>query len=174
MTIGRPDADEFAPFYAAYIGRVTEPDVRTVLEAQASELRALAAGIRRDHELFRYEPGKWSVRQTFGHLIDTERVMGYRAFSIGRGEVKPLPGFDQNDYVARARSEERSVADLADEFASARAANLWPIRDWTDVDAARMGNANGHPVSARAIAYIMAGHVRHHVAILRDRYKVDG
>jgi hypothetical protein len=174
MTIRRPEDGEFAAFYAAYIGRVTEPDVLPVLEAQPAELRALAAGIRRDHELFRYEPGKWSVRQTFGHLIDTERVMGYRAFSIGRGEVKPLPGFDQNDYVARAHAEERTVADLADEFASTRAANLWPIKEWTEADAARIGNANGHPVSARAIAYIMAGHVRHHIAILRDLYKLDG
>jgi len=105
--------------------------------------------------------------------IDTERVMGYRAFAIGRGEAKPLPGFDENEYVAQANSDDRSVKELAHEFAAVRHANLWAIRRWEPEDWDRVGNANGRAVSARAIAYIMAGHMRHHVALLRERYGLE-
>jgi hypothetical protein len=169
----RPADTEFAPFYASYIARVPETDPLPALETQPAELHALADRIAPEDELFRYAPDKWSVRQTFGHLIDTERVMGYRAFCIARGEVKPLPGFDEKDYVARADSDERSVKALAHEFAAVRHANLWAIRSWTEDDWTRMGNANGKPVSARAIAYIMAGHVRHHLALLREQYGLE-
>jgi hypothetical protein len=169
----RPAETEFAPFYASYIARVPESDPLQALEAQPSELLAVADRIAPDDELFRYAPEKWSVRQTFGHLTDTERVMGYRAFCIARGEAKPLPGFDEKEYVARAGSDERSVKELAHEFAAVRHANLWAIRSWAEDDWPRMGNANGKPVSARAIAYIMAGHVRHHLVILRERYGIE-
>ena len=99
--------------------------------------------------------------------------MGYRAFAIGRGEAKPLPGFDENEYVAQANSDDRSVKELAHEFAAVRHANLWAIRRWEPEDWDRVGHANGRAVSARAIAYIMAGHVRHHVALLRERYGLE-
>jgi hypothetical protein len=173
MNVRRPDAAEFAPFYAAYIARVPETDVQSALDSQPAELRALADSIEPDQELFRYAPDKWSIRQTFGHLIDTERVMGYRAFSIARGESRPLPGFDEKEYVAGADSDDRSVTEMAHEFAAVRQANLWTIRRWTPDQWDRIGNANDKPVSARAIAYIMAGHVRHHVAILRERYGIE-
>ena len=169
----RPADTEFATFYASYIARVPETDPLPALEAQPSELLRAADRIAPDDELFRYAPDKWSVRQTFGHLIDTERVMGYRAFCIARGEAQPLPGFDEKLYVARADSDERSVKELAHEFAAVRHANLWAIRSWVEDDWNRVGNANGKAVSARAIAYIMAGHVRHHLAILRDRYGLE-
>lgn len=169
----RPADTEFAPFYAGYIARVPETDPLPALEAQPTDLLTIADRITPEDELFRYEPAKWSVRQLFGHLIDTERVMGYRAFCIARGEVKALPGFDEKEYVARADSEDRPVKELAHEFAAVRHANLWVIRRWTDDHWGRVGNANGYPVSARAIAYIMVGHVRHHVGILRERYEIE-
>ena len=169
----RPADTEFAPFYATYIARVPETDPLPALEAQPAELQVIADHVAPDDELFRYAPDKWSVRQLFGHLIDTERVMGYRAFCIARGEVQPLPGFDEKAYVARADSDERPVKALAHEFAAVRHANLWTIRRWEPEDWDRIGNANGKAVSARAIAYIMAGHVRHHVALLRERYGLE-
>jgi DinB superfamily len=168
----RPADTEFAPFYAGYIGRVPETDPLPVLEAQPAKIRALAISIDPEEELYRYAPGKWSIRQTFGHLIDTERVMGYRAFCIARGETKPLPGFDEKTYVARADSDARSVTEMAHEFAAVRHANLWAIRGWTPEEWLLVGNANGHPVTVRALACIMAGHVRHHVSILHERYGV--
>ena len=169
----RPGPTEFASFYAAYIARVPEIDPLPALEAQPGELLAIADRIDPDDELTAYEPGKWSVRQVFGHIIDTERVMGYRAFCIALGETKPLPGFSEKDYVAHADANDRPVKQLAHEFAAVRQANLWAIRRWSERQWSLMGNANGYPVSARAIAYIMAGHVRHHVAILRERYGVE-
>jgi len=169
----RPADTEFAQFYAAYIARVPEVDPLPALEAQPAELLTLADRIAPEEELFRYAPDKWSVRQTFGHLIDTERVMGYRAFCIARGEAKPLPGFDEKAYVARAASDDRPVKELAHEFAAVRHANLWTIRRWAPEEWDRVGNANGKAVSTRAIAYIMAGHVRHHVALLRERYGLE-
>jgi hypothetical protein len=169
----RPAATEFAPFYASYVARVPEGDPLPALEAQPTEVLTIADRVAPEDELFRYAPDKWSVRQVFGHIVDTERVMGYRAFCIARGETKPLPGFDENEYVARADSEERPVKELAHEFAAVRQANLWAIRRWTDEQWSRMGNANGNPISARAIAYILAGHVRHHIAVLRERYEIE-
>ncbi len=169
----RPADTEFAPFYASYIARVPEADPLPALEAQPAEIHAFADRIAPEDELFRYAPDKWSVRQTFGHLIDTERIMGYRAFCIARGEGKALPGFDEKEYVAHADSNEQPVKALAHEFAAVRHANLWAIRRWTTNDWDRIGNANGKGVSARAIAYIMAGHVRHHFSILRERYGIE-
>ena len=169
----RPSDTEFAPFYATYIARVPEADPLPALEAQPAELQLIADRIAAEDELFRYAADKWSVRQTFGHLIDTERVMGYRAFCIARGEVKPLPGFDEKEYVARADSDEQPVKALAHEFAAVRHANLWALRRWEPEDWDRIGNANGKAVSARALTYIMAGHVRHHVALLRERYGLE-
>jgi hypothetical protein len=170
----RPTPDEFAPFYAGYIARVPESDPLPALEAQPAELLTIADRIAPEDELSRYAPDKWTIRQMFGHLIDTERVMGYRAFCIGRGETKPLPGFDQEVYVARASSDERPVKELAHEFAAVRHANLWTIRRWTDEQWDRAGNANGKDVTARAVAYIMVGHVRHHLTLLRERYGLVG
>lgn len=170
--MNRPAETEFAPSYAAYISRVPEIDPMPVLEAQPAEIRALADRIAPENELFRYAPDKWSIRQTFGHLIDTERVMGYRAFCIARGESKPLPGFDEKAYVANGDADDRSVAELTHEFAAVRHANLWAMRPWTPDEWSLIGNANGNPISVRALAYIMAGHVRHHIAVLMERYGV--
>ena len=170
----RPADTEFAPFYAAYIARVPETDPLPALEAQPAELHALADRVTIDDEIYRYALGKWSVRQVVGHLIDTERVMGYRAFCIARGETKPLPGFNEKDYVARADSDDRPVTELAHEFAAVRHANLWAIRRWSDEQWNSIGSANGYPMTARAITYVMAGHVRHHLVIMRERYRVPG
>ena len=169
----RPAATEYAPFYASYVARVPEPEPLAALETQPAELLTIADRIAPEDELYRYAPDKWSVRQTFGHLIDTERVMGYRAFCIARGETKALPGFSEKDYVEGDDSDDRPVKALAHEFAAVRQANLWAIRRWSDEQWSATGNANGLAVSARAITYIMVGHVRHHIALLRERYGLE-
>jgi hypothetical protein len=170
---GRPADTEFAAFYKGYVSLVPEAEILPVLEEQASMLGRLAAAIPSDREVFRYAPGKWSVREIFGHLADAERVFGYRAFCISRGEPKMLPGFDENDYVAASGYDRHPVAELAREFAVVRRANLAALgrldrEAWT-----REGNANGSAVSVRALAYIMAGHVRHHAGILASRYGIE-
>lgn len=171
--IDKPNPSEYAPFYAGYISEVPAGDVLELLERQITRLRHLAAAASPAQEVFRYAPEKWSVREVFGHLIDGERVFGYRAFRIGRGDETPLAGFDENHYVSRSGYDSRQLASLADEFALVRAANLAVFQSLSENDWHRLGTANGHPVSVRALAFIMVGHLNHHLAILRDRYGLE-
>jgi hypothetical protein len=166
----RPKETEYAPFYARYVGLVPEPEILEVLEAQAEEIRRLAAAVPPEREEHRYAPGKWSVRQVLGHVIDAERVFGHRAFCISRGEQAALPSFDENAYVASSPAGTVPVADLASEMAAVREANLLVLRRLGPGDGARTGVASGSPVSVRALAWIMAGHPRHHLRMLRERY----
>jgi len=169
---GRPEAGEYAPFYAGYIARVPEPDILGVLEAQRGEIAGLARGVAEAKQSFRYAPGKWSVREVLSHVVDAERVFGYRAFCIGRGEQAALPGFDENDYVRASGADALPLVRLADEFVAVRDANLAALRRLDAGAWTRRGTASGQPVSVRALAFIMAGHLRHHLAVLRERYGV--
>jgi hypothetical protein len=168
----RPSQDEYAPFYAGYVALVPETDILAVLERQAGELRELAASVPAGRETHRYAAGKWSVREVLGHLVDGERVFGYRAFCISRGERAALPSFDENQYVAEARCDSIPLRDLADELALVRQSNLAVLgrlepREWE-----RVGTASGKPITVRALAWVMAGHPRHHLGILRERYGI--
>lgn len=166
----RPAPDEYAPFYSAYVARVPEDDPLPVLGAQPGELMRLAQSASPERELYRYEPGKWSVRELFGHLVDAERVFGYRAFCISRGEQASLPAFDENAYVASAGSDRRALCEHVEELSLLRDANLLVLRRLDEDAWRRIGTANAKPVSVRALAFIMAGHVRHHLSVLRARY----
>lgn len=168
----RPADTDYAPFYETYVSLVTEADAMPVLERQADELRALAGPIDSSRETFRYAPGKWSIREVIGHLCDAERVFGYRAFCFSRGEAAPLPAFDENSYIEASGYDERALADLVDDFRAARGANLTVLRSLDPGAWERVGTANNNPVSVRALAFIMAGHVRHHFGVLRSRYGV--
>jgi hypothetical protein len=167
----RPTDAEYAPYYATYVSLVPETDVLAALARQPKELRDIASGVAANRETFRYAPGKWSIREVLGHIVDTDRVFGYRAFCIGRGEQQPLPGFDQDDYMATSDFDARPLADLAAEFAVVREANLLALRRLKDSDWDRTGTASDHLVSVRALAFMMAGHVRHHLRILTERYR---
>jgi hypothetical protein len=170
--IERPGESEFASYYGKYIALITEPEVLEILEAQPAEFRRLAAAVPASRETFRYAPGKWSMREVVGHVGDAERVFGYRAFSISRGERQPLPGFDENEYVAASGYDRRPLAELVGEFASLREANRAMLVRLERRELERVGVANGLAISVRALAFIMAGHVRHHLGILRSRYGV--
>src|SRR5512132_1180412 len=122
--IERPSADEHNPYYSKYIALVTEGDLLALLDRQAGEVRALAASLPAARETFSYAPGKWTVRQVIGHLTDVERVFGYRAFRISRGDETPLAGFDENVYADRSPSAAIPAKTLAEEFALVRAGNL--------------------------------------------------
>ena len=139
----RPPNTEYAPFFARYVSLVPEPDVLAVLEAQPAELARLSSGVTSDREKFRYAEGKWTIRELVGHIVDSERIFGYRAFCISRGEQAPLPAFEENDYIRNSHYDRQPL-----------------------------GTSNKNPASVRALAFIMAGHVRHHFAVLRDRYGV--
>lgn len=164
------ETTEYAPFYAGYVAQVPESDVLAVLEAQLEELPRAAAAIDAARETYRYAPGKWSVRQLFGHLADTERILGYRMLCIARREQAALPGFDENQYVEHADFERIPLPALVEEWTLLRRANLALARRFDDATLRQLGNANGTPVSVRALLRILAGHPRHHLRVLRERY----
>jgi hypothetical protein len=170
MTSHRPAPSEYAPFFAGYVSLVPETEILPVLDAQRAEVRRLAASIPQERERHAYAPGKWTIRDVFGHIADAERVFGYRAFCIGRGETVSLPGFDENAYVAQAGFAACPLEDLVGEWTLLRDANLVTLRRLDAAGWERVGTANGSAVSERALAFIMAGHVRHHLRVLDERY----
>jgi hypothetical protein len=172
MAMERPKEGEYAPFYGRYVALVPETDILEVLERQVEDIRRLAASVPAERETHRYAEGKWSVREVLGHLVDGERVFGYRAFCISRGETAALPYFDEKLYVAAARSGAIPLRELVEELALVRRSNLVVLRRLEPSEWGRVGTASGHPVSVRALAWVMAGHPRHHVHILRERYRL--
>lgn len=165
-----PKAGEFAPFYAGYIARVADEDVTEVLRRQPEELRELLGTLDDEQAATRYAPGKWSIREVAGHLSDTERVMAYRALRFSRGDTTPLPGFDENAFVQAAAFDRQPLAKLLDDFGAARSASLSMFEGMEPDAFARRGAANGVEMSVRAIIYVLAGHPRHHMALLEERY----
>ena len=143
MGTSRPDAGEYAPFYAGYVARVTEDDILGVLAVQKDEMGALARSQPEAKQSYRYAEGKWSVGEVLSHLIDGERVFGYRAFCFSRGEQAALPGFDENQYVSAARAGDLPLVALAEEFAAVRDSNLAFLRRLGDDAWTRTGTASG-------------------------------
>lgn len=169
MRIEKPAPSEYAPYYQKYLDQV-EGDVLGVLRRQPAEMRRvldLLGEARGDH---RYAPGKWTVKESVLHVLDTERVFAYRALCISRGEAQPLPGFDQDAYAANAGVAGRGVAWFADAFERLRAANLDLFESFDDAMLRRAGVASGYPVSVRALLYMVAGHAQHHIRLLETRY----
>lgn len=169
MPIERPAASEYDPYYEAYISKVDD-EVLDQLEAQIGATRAALSGLSDEDGLRRYEPGKWSIKEVLGHLIDGERVFAYRAMCIARGERAPLPGMEQGDYVAGGEFDRRALADLLDELEHLRRSTLALFGGLEDAAWKRTGVANGVAVSVRALAFIIAGHHAHHLRVLRERY----
>lgn len=167
--VGRPLPDEYDAYYAGYISQVADAPILDVLTAQSEEFRGLMAGLADPG--FSYAPGKWSVRQLLGHINDAERVFGMRAMCIARGERQDLPGYDQDEYAAAASMESRAVDSLMREFEFLRAANIEMLSGLDAGEWTRAGRANGSAVSVRAIAWILAGHLHHHMVVLRERYR---
>ncbi|MFY9608348.1 MAG: DinB family protein [Blastocatellia bacterium] len=166
----RPEPTEYAPYYDRYISRVVDGNIITTLEEQIDKTVAFLNGVSDAQSMFRYAPDKWSLKEVVGHLIDSERVFGYRVLRFARNDQTPLSGFEQNDYVREAAFDEQSLSDLALEFEHVRRANLHLLRGLNEKAWDRRGEANGNPVSVRALAYIIAGHELHHMEIIRTKY----
>lgn len=168
--IPRPGPDEHSAYYGKYVALVPDGDLCDLLGRQLVETLALLGQIPESRGTYRYAPGKWSIKEIVGHVCDTERIMSYRALRIGRGDTTPLPGFEQDDYVPAGEFEQRTFADLAEELSAIRRATLELFRHLSGQALARRGTASGNPFTPRALAYVIAGHERHHVAILKARY----
>lgn len=170
--MNRPTESEYAPYYESYVARVTEDEILPAMRSQVDALDVLLDRVAPERETYAYAEGKWSIRQLIGHLIDGERVFGYRALCIARGETQNLPGFDEKAYMPNAPYESINLEDLLSEFRLVRLSNIAMLRNLDEAAWARMGMANDAPVSVRALAYIMVGHVRHHMGVLGERYQV--
>jgi len=171
--IPRPQADEYAPYYGGYVQRVPEgADIFALLSQQPDDLRVLLQSVSEAQANVRPAPGEWSVKEVIGHICDTERVFSYRAMRIARGDATPLAGFEQDDYVRATDFNARSVADLVDEFSAARRANVLCFKPLSEAEMVRRGSASNASVTVRALFYMMAGHVMHHIESLQMDYKV--
>jgi DinB superfamily len=168
--LGRPSTDEAAPYYFTYIDQVTGENPFPILENQLEETIALYSSISEEKSLYRYAPGKWSIRQALSHVNDTERVFCIRAMWFARGFDTPLPSFDQDIAVVGAEADRIPLATHVEEFQRVRLATLslfcnLPREAWT-----RSGIASEKRFTVRALAFIAAGHVTHHNRIVRERY----
>lgn len=170
MVISAPDRTEFADYYLPYVEKVAGDDVMKVLQGQAGEVLPLLESVSEERSLHRYAAGKWSIRQVVSHMNDSERLFSFRAFWFARGIADPLPSFDQDDAIALAGADERSWGSHLEEFKSVRSATLALFENLPDDAWMRRGVASGYPFSVRALAYICAGHVEHHLRVLRERY----
>jgi uncharacterized damage-inducible protein DinB len=166
----RPDPSEHAPYFSRYIDLVPEEDVVTALAAQGDETQKLLASLDEERAAYRYGPDKWSIKGVIGHVVDSERIFAYRLLAVARGDETPLPGFDEKEYAKHANFDRRPLRDLAEELDALRRANLLLMRNLSDDDWNRRGVANNNATSARALAFTMLGHERHHLKVLRERY----
>lgn len=170
LTIPRPGADEADTYYHRYIAKVTGENIGEQLWQQLDEVEQLFENLDDQGALFRYAPGKWSVKEIVGHLTDAERIFAYRLMRIARADATPLPGFEQNTYVPAGRFDERPLSTLLWEFRAVRVSTLALLEGLPASGWSQKGVASGNAISARALAYIILGHVTHHVGVLRARY----
>ncbi len=166
----RPDSTEHAPYFAKYISLVPDGEIIATLGKQIESTLGLLRGLSEAQGDLRYAPGKWSVKEVIGHLIDTERIFAYRAMRFARNDRTPLPGFDENSFVANADFGARSLSDLIEEFECVRESSLYLFKHLDDEAWSRRGVANENEISVRALAWNTAGHELHHLGILRSRY----
>jgi uncharacterized damage-inducible protein DinB len=166
----KPAEGEYLAYFGRYISLVPEGDIIEQLQTQIGTTMALLHTVSEEKSSFRYAPGKWSMKQSLGHVIDTERIFAYRLLAIARGEKAALPSFDQDEYVNGADFDNCSWAYLVAEFELVRRATVAMLKNLPEFAWERMGTASGAPTSARALAFMMAGHELYHRAIFRERY----
>ena len=166
----RPQTTEAASYYFKYIDLVTSDDIVPAMENQMGEMLQFLSSISEEQSLHSYEPGKWTIREVLNHVNDGERVFAGRAFWFARGFTDPLPSFDQDLAVPMAKANNTSWAELVEEFKNVRLGTISLLKTLPPEAWDRTGVASDNPVSVRALAFIIAGHVSHHVNVLRERY----
>lgn len=169
-TITRPTEIEHPLYFKHYIDQVAEVNAFAALEKAAGETVEFFESIPEERWDHRYAVGKWTLKESIIHLLDTERIFTYRALRIARNDGTPLPGFEQDDYVAYYNADKRSPASIIQEYKAVRTATLELFRNLTDEDLLRTGTAGNMPISVRALAYMIAGHERHHIVLTKEKY----
>jgi hypothetical protein len=170
LVIPRPAADEAAPFYHGYIAEVVGENILEQLTRQLAESERLMLPLSETAATWRYAPGKWSIKEVLGHLTDAERIFGYRLLRIARGDATPLPGFEENAYVPAGRFDQQMLELLMRGFRTTRQSSIALVESVPQECWSLRGQASGKVITARALAYIMVGHVAHHLGVLRERY----
>jgi uncharacterized damage-inducible protein DinB len=172
VSSGRPEKGEFADYATDDLSYVAGDDAVAALLASSREVLALIEGLSDDRVAnLTYAPGKWTLKQILGHLIDDERILLYRALCVARQEPRPLPGFDENAYMAATDFESRTLASLAAEHKAVRAASIAFFSELTAVEWLRRGITNGYEASVRGLAFHIAGHELHHLRVIREKYR---
>ncbi len=170
-SITHPTEEEYAPFYTDYIQRAqAKGDVIAALPKQIADIKSALGELTDEQARFRISADDWSIKEIVSHLIDAERVFSYRLLRISRNDKTPLPGFEQEDYVRESGADELAFEDQLSEFEYLRRATILAIKNTSEESAVRTGTASGAAVSARALIYILVGHVEHHMASLREKY----
>jgi len=165
-------SDEYPAIYSDYIETITG-DVMELLAEQVTTFPEFLANIPAGKSEYAYAEGKWTIKEVVGHVIDTERIMAYRALRFARNDTKELIGFEPEDFVTNARFNERSLESFSEEFVLVRKSNLMLFKHFNDHELARKGIASERLISVRAFLYIIAGHLNHHRNIIRERYLGD-
>jgi len=166
----RPESSEYPPYTEAYVSLVPDGEIVATLSKQLEETLALINSIPEARGTFRYAEGKWSIKEVLGHVIDGERVLAYRALRFARGDKTPLSGYEQDDFVKGASFDKRTLSDLANEYEYVRRATIALFASLDESAWSLRGTANGNEMSVRGLAFITAGHERHHIEILQARY----
>ncbi len=171
LNLTHPTPEEYASFYADYVQRaIAREDVLATLPKQIDEIRAALGSLTDTQALYKFGPAEWSIKEVVGHLNDVERVFSYRLLRIARGDGTPLPGFEQEGYIRAADYDRVPLAELLQEFESLRRANILMISHLNNEAVSRLGTASGATVSARALIYMLVGHVEHHMACIHEKY----
>lgn len=165
-----PSTSEYAHFYSAYVGNVPKDNIIHTLNAQMHEVFTLINSVTGDKAFFSYKEGKWTLKQLFGHMIETERVFAYRALSISRGDKNELPGMDQDEWMKVSNYNSRTLANLSNEYLAVRVATIHLFDNMTKEMINRKGIASGLEFTVRALAFIIAGHELHHLNIIKEKY----
>ncbi|PSR52953.1 DinB family protein [Adhaeribacter arboris] len=170
--IAKASIAELAPFYHRYLQQIPEGDILVRLQEQADELKKMLTPLLPEKQNYAYDAGKWTVKELFGHMIDTERIMAYRTLCIARGEEQSLPGFEENAYVANAQFSKREWSSLLQEYQWQRQANIILFESFDETTLPRTGTANNNPATVRGLITVIAAHEFHHVQILKERYRL--
>lgn len=172
LPLPRPAHSEHADYYRRYIDQVRDDDVLAHLRREGAHTLALLTKIGEDRAAFRYAPDKWSIKQVLGHIVDGERLFAHRALAIARRDPADQPSMEQDDWMAAAGFDRRTMASLCNEFRAVRAATLALVESFDAEVGLRSGRASGNPFTVRSLVWTIAGHEAHHMAVLGERYGV--
>ncbi len=168
--IDRPKKEEYSSYFDLYIKKIPDVDILKYMEEQTNEFDELFSELTEGDSLFVYEEGKWSIKEVIGHIVDTEWIFGVRALRFARRDKIELPQFDENEFVRNANFNDQPLDNLIEQFRAIRLSNLLLFDSFSEEMLTLQGNAAGNRMSVRTIPFVLAGHVKHHMDVIKERY----